>query len=392
MIRWEDLPPVPESEHSQAYVDILTKHGIAPKCAVPLIGRVKRGRKVTQEDLDTAYQMLLSCTPLTVMCAMLRRHPRDMFTYLSKLCKERGTKYRQFGLRHDGRWNEHTKMAAQELFDAGLPSWRIAVLFGLDVELAGKFLFRSRKDYGHARRNDMSVYAQHKLLINERILREIQCSAALDAFAGYGHTSTLIEDAFPNAYIASIEKDPQTFEQAKNSRVWGPTTVWYEGDNLDHMSRMMAEGRKFDLIDLDPFVSCRQQFDLTWGLLSDKAWLFVTLGGEFQKCWIHTNRVAISKRYGFTAPDLPNETYKQVMPAFFLGWVATQAAMHGFTFDVLRAVRYASICRFWTQIRKDPYPDKWLSASTDKNEYGISWRDSSQIARFSDIREMDMPT
>jgi hypothetical protein len=153
------------------------------------------------------------------------------------------------------------------------------------------------------------------------------------------------------------------------------------------MQRLNSSHEAYDLIDLDPFVSCHDQFELLWGLLSPRAHLFFTFGGEYRRSFIGTNRVAIQRRYGFHSDMLSNSAYLEILPSYFLGWVAAKAAKHGFIFDLLYSIRYPNNCRFWTRSHRasDDECAAWLACNVKEDSGGYIWKDLA-IPRFSEVR------
>ena len=142
---------------------------------------------------------------------------------------------------------------------------------------------------------------------------------------------------------------------------------------------------KFDLIDLDPFVTCHQQLENVWEHLNDKAMLFVTFGGEYRRSFIKTNRKSICQRYGFVDNKSDNSDYLEEIPAYFLGYVAEKAASNGFVFKVKRAVRYANNCRFWLDIKKCESSHEWRNEQVTKNSKGLQYK-NLEIPRFKEVR------
>jgi len=162
---------------------------------------------------------------------------------------------------------------------------------------------------------------------------------------------------------------------------------WIHADNITVLGQLNNSAEKYDLIDLDPFVSCREQIDLVWNLLTDQSALFITFGGEYRRSFIGTNRKAIARRYGFSNDTLTNSDYLEIIPAFFYGWVALQSANHGFILDIEYCVRYPNYCRFWTKARRaSPAECKaWLSEHVEQRDLGYFWR-NLVIPRFSEVR------
>ncbi len=249
-------------------------------------------------------------------------------------------------------------------------------------------MYSGRETYGHAKKNPFAVCTEHKQEMNHKILSELAgVNKVLDAFSGEGRFAKIVEASFPHAAITCVEKDPRTFERSQ-SQVWASQTDWRLDDNIQVMRTLIGLGERFDLVDLDPFVSCRDQLELVWGLLKDKSYLFVTFGGEYRRSFIKTNRKAIQKRYGFYDDTLSNSTYLEVIPQYFVGWLAESAFQNQCRFQILQAVRYANNCRFWLSVQRDTptQVEEWLTANVMEHAGGWRWPDL-KIPRFSELRK-----
>jgi tRNA G26 N,N-dimethylase Trm1 len=275
-----------------------------------------------------------------------------------------------------------------DLFEKGLTAWRIAVLFRVDFEYVEKALFVKRDDYGHKKKNPFAICTDHKHVVNSKVLMgsDIGIADAVDAFAGEGHLTAQLSKINPDCEIIAIESNPVTFERAQQ-RAWLSNVTWMNRDNIEVFKSLLRGKRRFDLIDLDPFVTCHQQLEIIWPLLKPRALLFVTFGGEYRRSFITSNRKAIGRRYGFPGTGLDNKKYLEIVPRFFIGWVGKQAATHGFTFKVLRAVRYPNTCRFWLRVIKkgELAAYKWFDGITSAEDGGYLWRDID-IPRFRTVR------
>lgn len=385
--KWEDLPLVSEDQHDPVFVEILARAGKSSNSPVPLITRYSKPRPWSAEELDACVHAHEQRIPVALMSAALNRNPQDIIYRLLDVCHASEKAFREVGL-GCSRWTPEIKVLAKELFDAGLTAWRIGALFGVDFEGVEKVLFAGRTDYGHSKRNPFAICTDHKQEVNRETLRQSKMSPrVLDAFAGEGRFAALIEDLFPTASQLCIEQNPDTFERAHNTRSWASQTRWILDNNIQVMKQLAAAGEQFDIVDLDPFVSCRDQIDLTWPLLKNPSSLFVTFGGEYRRSFIRTNRQAIGRRYGFYDAALSNSEYLEIVPSFFLGWLASQASRHGFIFDVECCVRYPNNCRFWlTMNRREPLTcQAWLNEHASPDLNGFRWGDL-RLPRFSELR------
>src|SRR5690606_41622756 len=63
---------------------------------------------------------------------------------------------------------------SEELFENGLPAWKIAVIFRIEFEHLEKELFVKRKGYGHNKKNPFTINTDHKQFVNESIIKGIR--------------------------------------------------------------------------------------------------------------------------------------------------------------------------------------------------------------------------
>lgn len=385
---WQALPLQPIEAHDPQFLAILAKHGIPAASPVPLVGRYSKPRRWSAEELSACVNAHSDGVPIGLMSAALNRNPQDIIFRLLDECSDSSSRFAEVGLKRQGSWDEKALVAARELFEAGLTAWRVAALFGVDFEGVEKALYMGRSDYGHTKKNPFAICTDHKQIVNEAVLSRLpRIDRALDAFAGEGRFSELVLARFPQAYITCIEQDTATFERATTAKTWPTNAAWMLADNLPVLQKLNTSCQMYDLIDLDPFVSCRDQFELIWGLLSTRSYLFFTFGGEYRRSFIGTNRKAIQRRYGFHSDTLSNSDYLEIVPAYFLGWVATQAAKHGFIFDLLYSIRYPNNCRYWTQSNRASTDEcaAWLADKVEPKSAGYIWKDLP-IPRFSEVR------
>src|SRR5258708_20740376 len=264
-----------------------------------------------------------------------------MIYKLLRKCREAGLVFSQKGQSEGNvNWTPPVAQCAAELFEAGLPAWKIAVLFKVAFEFVEKAVFLGRPKYGHDKKNPFAICTDHKQVVNRLVISQsnLRIRMVLDSFAGEGRFSRIVEDVCPAAKINAIESDPDTFARATKSD-W-TNALWTLSDNINEMEKFRGTAHKFDLIDFDPFVSCRDQLMSVWPLLQSESLLFITIGGEYRRSFIGSNRKAMEKRYGFTAFEMDNRQYLEEVPFYFVGWVAAQAAKNDFVVDVIRAVSY----------------------------------------------------
>ena len=387
--RWEELAPQDVSAHEQQYLAILAKHGLPPRSPVPLVGRYSKPRRWSAEELAACVDAHDRGIPIALMSAALNRNPQDIIYRLLDECAAAGVEFTEVGLRSPQNWNEQTIAAGRELFDAGLTAWRVAALFGVDFEGVEKTLYMGREGYGHAKKNPFAICTDHKQLVNAEVLRTISSPRdALDAFAGEGRFAEQLVASHPQARLLCVELDPRTYQAATSRMRWPSSVTWLQSDNLPVLATLRAEGQRFDLIDLDPFVSCRDQVDHVWPLLSDHASLLVTFGGEYRRSFIGTNRKAIARRYGFFDESASNSDYLEIIPSYFYGWLASEAAANGFILQTRCAIRYPNNCRFWLRAeRSSPSAcSSWLTANVEAQSGGFFWK-NLYVPRFSEVRK-----
>ncbi len=387
---WEGLSHSKLSNNDSKYIAILEEHGFRDlPIHVPLVGRYTKGRRWTKEEFGACYTAWKHGISLTLISAALNRNPQDMIYKLLDQCQKEGIEFTQRG-RSEGskNWTKKVSQCAEQLFAAGLPAWKIAVLFKVDFEYVEKALFLGRSDYGHAKKNPFGINTEHKHFCNRSVLEhsKVKIDTALDAFAGEGVGTEIIRAMFPAAKIIAVEVDPLTFANAQQ-KVWSANVEWINKNNIQVFEHFASERKTFDFVDLDPFVTCHEQIPFVWDILSERALLFITFGGEYRRSFIRTNRKAIAKRYGFYNETLDNRSYLEIVPKYFLGWVALQASKHGFIFDVIRAVRYANNCRLWLKTNAVGHDQAIRWFSTVASEQGGGWRfENLQMPRFREVR------
>lgn len=383
---WAELNNLPLDEHDTSFVDILRKHGFGELVIpVPLKGRYTRGRRWTSEEFEACYSAWTNGVSLTLIAASLNRNPQDMIYKLLDRCKEDGIKFTQKGrTERTKNWTPQVKSCAEELFEQGLPAWKIASIFQVEFEHVEKELFVNRKGYGHEKKNPFTINTDHKQFVNEAVVQDIDGEdlKALEAFAGEGRFTNILVDAESIGSITSLEVDEDTFSNLSEN-IASSNVELINTDNLEYFKSNV--GKKFDLIDLDPFVTCHEQLRIVWDFLKDDSYLFVTFGGEYRRSFIKTNRKSIYERYGFLDESSDNSEYLEIIPFYFLGFVAEQASKNGFEFEVLRAIRYANNCRYWLKVSRTE-SKLWFEEKIQKDDKGFLFKDLV-IPRFKEVRK-----
>jgi len=386
IVPWKRLTNLPSEEHDSKYLAVLEKHGFSELVIpVPLRSRYTKGRRWSEEEFEVCFSAWESGHSLTLIAANLNRNPQDMIYKLLDRCKEGATKFTQRGRTENTRnWNEKVRECAEELFENGLPAWKIAVIFRIEFEHLEKELFVKRKGYGHNKKNPFTINTDHKQFVNESLIKGInkKSLSVLEPYAGEGRFTKILLGFEKVKSVICLEKDEATFKEIKKNISSPKVTL----KNIDNMVFFGSHKGKFDIVDLDPFVSCHEQLDHVWRFLKDDSYLFLTFGGEYRRSFIQTNRKSISQRYGFFDGNSSNSDYLEKVPHYFLGCAAEKASIEGFEFDVLRAVRYANNCRFWLKVRKSKSPFSWLSDSVKKDDYGVLYREL-YLPRFKEVRK-----
>lgn len=350
---------VPVGGHDPTFLAILEKHGFgdAP-LPVPLKARYTRGRRWTAEELEWAYEQWEAGASFNALTARLNRNPQDIIFKLIDLCRERGTTFSEAG-RNVGsaKWNEKVEACATELFAEGLPAWKIALVFGVDFEHCEKRLYAARSDYGHNKRNPFAVCTDHKRLVNAALARSLAApdASVFEGYAGQGLSTNGYLDALPKASIVAVEQDPATAKRLR-ATVSDPARVEIVSDSARRtlLRRILDEpdSTTFDLIDLDPFVSCADALGPALELARDGTLLFVTFGGEYRRCFIGSNRKSLAKRYRVQLFDTSNSEALEEMPRFMLGELASKAMTLGLLVEPLVVVRYPMVVRAYLRLRK----------------------------------------
>ena len=383
---WSSLCESLRAKHEPIYLDILQKHGFSSLLLpIPLSKRYSKPRKWSQEEEEFIFTGWSRGKPITLLSAYLNRNPQDIIYKLLRKCKKVGLIFTQKNISlGSGNWTNKVYKCSEELFEAGLPAWKIAVIFQVDFEHVEKELFKKRNGYGHNKKNPFAINTEHKQLVNKQIIEncKINIRSALELFAGEGNFTKNILGLKNIKKIICIENDENTISVFRK-KISDKRVQLICEDNLKYLLSSATE--TFDLIDVDPFVTCNEQLKFIWKHLNPNSLLFVTFGGEYRRSFIKTNRISIQKRYGFYDGTMDNKKYLEIVPYYFLGYVAGLAAGNGFSFTVLKSVRYANNCRFWLKITRDVQSVQWLERNTEKSKDCRCYIDHL-IPRFREIR------
>ena len=123
------------------------------------------------------------------------------------------------------------------------------------------------------RKNPFAINTDHKQWVNTQVVNgaTLQIRRALEPFAGEGRfTQTLLRLPWIQEIIC-IEQDEDTLGKL-HTQVLAPSVRIIAANNLTLLGQ--AETGLFDLVDLDPFITCHEQLPLVWQHLNDQALLF----------------------------------------------------------------------------------------------------------------------
>jgi tRNA G26 N,N-dimethylase Trm1 len=243
-------------------------------------------------------------------------------------------------------------------------------------------LYKNREGYGHKKKNPFSINTDHKQLVNFDVFNNIVKDGfqVLEPFAGEGRFTKILLQRSELRKVICIEENPTAFSILSSI---DDQRCHFINDDNRHILRENKD--KFDLIDLDPFSSCHEQLETIWKNLKDQSYLFLTFGGEYRRSFINSNRKSMVERYNFTDFDSANSEYLENIPYYFLGDVARRCSNNGFTFEVIRAVRYANYCRFWLDVTRNERSKDWFSDAVNVNSFGQQFVNVS-MPRFKEIR------
>lgn len=354
--------PVFQSEtpkaHDPVFLEILQKHGFEDRpIRIPLKARYTKPRRWSDEELEWAYEQWKQGATFNDITATLNRNPQDIIFKLINLCQERGEVFTEAG-RNVGsaNWDSSVEACASELFAEGLPAWKIALIFEVNFEHCEKKLYAGRPDYGHNKKNPFAICTEHKRDLNKSLVEAVfpNARSVFEGYAGTGESTKGYLEALPNASLLAVERDDEAALALEES-VRGSDRVIVERDTARRvlLRRILDKPtERFDLIDLDPFVSCADSIGPALEMARDTALLFVTFGGEYRRCFIGSNRKSLAKRYRAQLSDLSNAEALDEMPRFMLGELASQAMSHGFVVEPLLVVRYPMVVRAYLKLRK----------------------------------------
>lgn len=378
--------------HDARFLEILGRHGFGGRpLSVPLQGRYTRPRRWKHSELEWAYEQWRDGKSFNFITAALNRNPQDIIFKLLDLCRERGEVFTEAGRSvGSANWNETVEACATELFGAGLPAWKIALIFDVDFEHCEKRLYAARSDYGHNKKNPFAICTEHKRRLNVSIAKAAAPEAVrvFEGYAGEGLSTNNYLSALPHAHIVAVEENADTADRLE-SGLNEPTRVEIERDTAKRaLLRRILESPddKFDLIDLDPFVSCADAIGPALELAKNNALLFLTFGGEYRRCFIGSNRKSLTKRYRVNLPDASNAEALQEIPKFMLGEVACQAMSQGFRIEPLVVVRYPMIVRAYLRLEKAKSAQvliEWFSSAVARDARGARY--SVPIPKWRDV-------
>ena len=381
---WEELSTLSTKYHDRNFLTVLKKHGFGENILpIPLQSRYTKGRKWSPEEFKSCFEAWVRGVSITLISANLNRNPQDMIYKLIDECNRNKISFTQKGRSESSKnWSHEVEKCAAELFGLGLPAWKIAVIFRVDFEFVEKKVFKDREGYGHDKKNPFSINTDHKQLVNKEILDQIVFDGfkVLEPFAGEGRFTKIILSRKEIESVICIEENNSSFE--KLCLIEDDRCKKVLGNNLIILNEI---SERFDLVDLDPFSTCHEQLENVWKNLKENSYLFITFGGEYRRSFITSNRKSMHERYEFQDFESSNSDYFEEVPHYFLGNIAKRAAINGYKFKVLRAVRYANYCRFWLNVTKEKDPCDWYNNTVVQHKYGERFQ-NLDIPRFKEVR------
>lgn len=350
---------------------ILKKHGVSYEGDRDLLKIKPTRKRWTEKEKENAYQDWAEGMPFFDLVCKYNRNPKDLSQVIRAKCKDYGTTFKQTQkpeIDNKTNWNAD---CAQELFEAGLPLWKVAIALECEMDYVQNHLINR----GHDKKINQ-ISTDHKWFVNEKVLSESpKIKRALEAFGGYGHSAEIIKKTHPEAHVDVVEIDKETLDKGRERC---PQAEWFHMDSADYIK---TTTHKYDFVDLDPFSNSYDHLQNIWGLLEKEGVFFLTFGGEYFNGPLHRNRLSIERRYGFRADDLEYSDYRRELPFAFLGWVFKQANDNGYALNLMRAVRYMSICRFWFTFKQDPNAIQY-----EPYEYGLRPNFEVSLPKFKEVR------
>ena len=218
--------------HDPEFLEILERHGFADRpLLVPLQGRYTKPRRWSPSELEYAYEQWQSGQTFNTITAELNRNPQDIIFKLLDLCRERGEVFTEAG-RNVGSANWSAAYeACATFFAAGLPAWKIALIFDVDFEHCEKRLYAARSDYGHNKKNPFAICTDHKRLLNVAIVKLLASDTkrVFEGYAGEGISTNSYLSVLPDASIVAVEENAETASRL-TSNLTQPERVDVEQD------------------------------------------------------------------------------------------------------------------------------------------------------------------
>jgi hypothetical protein len=175
-----------------------------------------------------------------------------------------------------------------------------------------------------------------KYAANKKFLDLIQPKSVLDVYAGNSWWREQFENTVTNDKDSRFSND-------------------YQLDALDLLCKIKIEGKKFDIVDLDPYGSAYDQFDLA--LKIAKRGLIVSFGEWGHKRW---------KRFDFVKPryGINNvEEYGNGEP--FINELQRIAACNKRLANPVITVQYANFIRVYFTLEEMKITEQWKVGSKD---------------------------
>ena len=174
------------------------------------------------------------------------------------------------------------------------------------------------------------AHRQIKYDCNQRFIDLIQPKTVLDVYAA-------------NSYYKQFESI-RVVDNDKDERF----DTLHHQDALKLLCNLYADGQKFDVIDLDPYGSAYECFDLAFKLASKG--IAISFGEWGHKRW---------KRFDFVRPRYNISNMDDYTPEMFVREVQRIAAINHKSVTVVESAQYSNFLRIYFKIDKIKITEQW---------------------------------
>lgn len=223
-------------------------------------------------------------------------------------------------------WTDKELQWVIESMHKGFSIAQIAQSIGrteISVAVKIKRLGKKSDTYNDANRN-------LKYTANLNYLQQIQPQTVLDVFAANSYYKT-----HPEIQLVDNDKDVK-FDTA------------YHMDGLKLLCAMYQENKKFDVIDLDPYGSAYECFDLA--IKMAKKGIIVSFGEWGHKRW---------KRYDFVRPRYGINNADEFTTDAFIREIQRIAQTNHKQLEVIDSLKYSNFVRIYFKINKLKITEQW---------------------------------